>query len=85
MASNFEEGLTQEGIGTKILPSALNWHYVAYWDHIRLRMKNPNATWPSTDSIIRQAIAIPISVKMKEEETEKIISAVKKVAKSVLL
>ncbi|MBT9132318.1 DegT/DnrJ/EryC1/StrS family aminotransferase [candidate division NPL-UPA2 bacterium Unc8] len=85
MASNFEEGLTQEGIGTKILPSALNWHYVAYWDHIRLKIKNPNATWPSTDSILRQAIAIPISVKMAEAEIEKIISAVKRVAGDVLL
>lgn len=87
MASNFEEGLTQEGIGTKILPSAIGWHYVAYWDNIlyQLKAKNPNAAWPRTDSIIRQAIAIPISVKMKEKEIEKIISAIKRVAESVLL
>ena len=87
MASNFEKGLTQEGVGTKILPSAIGWHYVAYWDNIlcQLKMKNPNAAWPRTDSIIRQAIAIPISVKMKEEEIEKIISAIKRVAASVLL
>jgi 8-amino-3,8-dideoxy-alpha-D-manno-octulosonate transaminase len=87
MASNFEEGLAQEGIGTKILPSAIGWHYAACWDSIlcQLKVKNPNVAWPRTDSILRQVIAIPISVKMREEEIEKIISAIKKVAKSVLL
>ncbi len=84
MASNFEEELMQEGVGTKILPSAIGWHYAACWENIP-EIKRHGIEWPRTDSFLRRAIAIPISVKMGKKEIEKVISAIKRVAASVLL
>ena len=89
MASDFEEELTKEGVGTKILPSALGWHYIANWEHIIEELKDKVeykvGMWPQSDSLLRRAIAIPISVKMTDAETDKIIAALKKAAKAVLL
>ncbi|MCK4261896.1 DegT/DnrJ/EryC1/StrS family aminotransferase, partial [bacterium] len=89
MASDFEEELTKEGVGTKILPSALDWHYIAHWEHIIEKLKDKVeykiGMWPQSDSLLRRAIAIPISVKMTDAETDKIIAALKKAAKAVLL
>ncbi len=89
MASDFEEELTKEGIGTKILPSALGWHYIGNWNHIieklRDRVEYKVGMWPNSDSLLRRAIAIPISVKMTDAQIDRIIAALKKAAKAVLL
>ncbi len=89
MADNFEKELTGQGIGTKILPSALGWHYFANWEHIikalKGRIEYQIGMWPHSESFLRRAIAIPISVKMTDEQIERTISALQKAAQTVLL
>ena len=89
MASDFEKELTKQEIGTKILPSALGWHYFANWEHIINELKgkkeNKIGMWPHSDSFLRRAVAIPISVKMTDEQMDRTISALKKAAQTVLL
>lgn len=88
MASDFEEELTRQGVSTKILPSALGWHYFANWKHIinelKGRIEYKVGRWPHSDSFLRRAIAIPISVKMTDEQVEGTISALLKAAQTVL-
>jgi len=89
MAGDFEKELTKQGMGTKILPSALIWHYFANWEHIIKELKGRKeykmGMWPHSDSFLRRAIAIPISVKMTDEQVERTISALQKAAQTVLL
>lgn len=89
MASDFEAELTRQGIATKILPSALGWHYFANWEHIINKLKGrieyKAGMWPRSDSFLRRAIAIPISVKMTDKQIERTISALLKAAQTVLL
>lgn len=89
MASDFEEELIRQGVSTKILPSALGWHYFANWEHIinelKGRIEYKVGMWPHSDSFLRRAIAIPISVKMTDEQVEGTISALLKAAQTVLL
>ncbi len=89
MASDFEKELTRQGVGTKILPSALDWHYFTNWEHIisklRGKMECPRGMWSRSDSLLRRAVAISISVKMGDEEIERVISALQKATQAVLL
>jgi len=89
MAGDFEKELTKEGLGTKILPSALGWHYFANWEHIIQELQGKReykrGMWPHSDSLLRRAIAISISVKMPGEQIEKTISALQKASQAVFL
>jgi 8-amino-3,8-dideoxy-alpha-D-manno-octulosonate transaminase len=91
MAKEAEDILTKEGIETKILPSALGWHYIGNWEHIinRLnRQKGENIysldLWPQSENILNRAIAIGISVNMTDDYLDKIIAGIRKAAKLTL-
>lgn len=85
IASQFNKFLASEKIDTKILPSAMNWHFVGNWNHI-IRYCPPYRldAWPKSAGLLRRAIALPISVKMTDAQIERIISGVKKAAQEVL-
>ncbi len=89
MAGDFEKELTKEGLGTKILPSALGWHYFANWEHIIQELQGKReykrGMWPHSDSLLRRAIAISISVKMPGEQIKKTVSALQKASQAVFL
>ncbi|MDY6856992.1 MAG: DegT/DnrJ/EryC1/StrS family aminotransferase [Thermodesulfobacteriota bacterium] len=85
MAKKTEDILTKEGIETKILPSALGWHYTGSWKHIisRLnRQKGENIysrdSWPQSENMLNRAIAIGISVNMTDDDLDKIIAGIRK-------
>ncbi len=75
-AGELEKALTEKGIGTKILPSALDWHYAGRWHHMKERITPDGETLVKTGELLDRAIAIPISVKMSQEEIQKIIDAI---------
>ncbi len=87
-AKRFSSSLTKDGIGTKILPSALGWHFIGNWDHIigelRNKVEYTKDMWPQTEKLLNRAIAIPISVKMDDEEIEKVITGIERAAKLTL-
>jgi len=91
MAKDFEDILTKDGIETKILPSALGWHYMGNWDHIITRLNGQRGKevyrrdmWPKSDSILNRAIAIGISVNMADDYIDRIITGIHKAARLVL-
>ena len=75
-AQEFEETLTDKGIGTKILPSALDWHYAGRWHHMKEKITPVGEALVKTGELLNRAIGIPISVKMGQEEIQKIIDAI---------
>jgi 8-amino-3,8-dideoxy-alpha-D-manno-octulosonate transaminase len=84
-AKAFNEALAREKIDTKILPSAMNWHFIGHWNHL-IAYCPPFRTdaWPKSDALLRRAIALPISVRMSQEQIAKTIAAVKRAAKEHL-
>jgi len=77
--------LESKGIGTKILPEAMNWHFSGNWSHMlgrfsQFRVDRLASLWPRSDEILGRAIAIPISVRMTEELIYSIIQSVKEAA-----
>jgi 8-amino-3,8-dideoxy-alpha-D-manno-octulosonate transaminase len=84
-AKAFNDILVKEKIETKILPSAMNWHFVGNWNHI-IRYCPPYRTdaWPRSEALLKRAIALPISVRMSGEQIRRIIEGVRRAAKEVL-
>jgi len=84
-AKAFNQILAREKIDTKILPSAMNWHFAGNWSHM-IRFLPPFRVdaWPQSESLLKRSIALPISVRMSEEQIKKVIEGVKRAAKEVL-
>ena len=84
-ARAFNDFLAKEKIDTKILPSAMNWHFVGNWNHI-IQYCPPYRTdaWPISEALLKRAIALPISVRMNEDQIRRIIDGVQRAAKAVL-
>jgi len=84
-AREFNSFLAREKVDTKILPSAMNWHFVGNWNHI-IQYCPPyrlNA-WPQSEALLKRAIALPIAVRMSEEQIARVIEGVQRTAKEVL-
>jgi dTDP-4-amino-4,6-dideoxygalactose transaminase len=79
-ASKFAKLLAAEGLGTKNLPDAINWHFAGTWNHIF----SDCSLWPKSEEILRRAIAIPIFVKMDEEKINKVINTIHNIVKQLL-
>ncbi len=77
-AQELEKILTEKGIGTKILPSAMDWHYAGRWHHMKGKIKPDGEPLEKTGELLNRAIAIPISVYMTQKEIQKIIDAIAK-------
>lgn len=58
--------LSEKGIGTKILPGAVDWHFARRWSHMRSMLKPDDCEWERTGALLERAIALPVSVKMEE-------------------
>jgi 8-amino-3,8-dideoxy-alpha-D-manno-octulosonate transaminase len=84
-ARAFNESLAKGKIDTKILPSAMNWHFVGNWNHI-IQHCPPYRTdaWPRSEALLKRAIALPISVRMSDEQIHRIIDGVRQAAREVL-
>jgi len=81
-AVNFVKKLADKGIGTNLLPGAIRWHFAGNWDHIfprfeQFRGKDLNQFWSKSAEILERAIALPIMVKMDDNQINKIIEIIK--------
>ena len=75
-AAKVEKSLSEKGIPTKILPSALDWHFAGRWLHMKEHLRPENEAWEKTGELLNRAIAIPISVRMEEGYIRDIAAAV---------
>ncbi len=84
-ARAFNDSLAGDKVDTKILPSAMNWHFVGNWNHI-IRYCPPyrSDAWPKSEGLLKRAIALPISVQMSGDQIGRIRDALRRAAKKVL-
>jgi 8-amino-3,8-dideoxy-alpha-D-manno-octulosonate transaminase len=76
LARACREALIAEGIGTKILPEAITWHFAGTWDHMPSLVKahggDLSQAFPRSRELLGRSVALPIMVKMTEEVPQKI-------------
>jgi len=76
-ANKVAKALKDRGLGTKNLPDAINWHFAGTWSHIFPEID----IWPNTENLLTRAVAIPIMVKMDEEQINKVIRTINEIQK----
>lgn len=58
--------LEQNGMGTKILPESVSWHFSGTWTHL-LKEVDVAASWPRTADLLRRSVAVGVPVLLDEE------------------
>ncbi len=75
-ATHFAALLKGQGFGTKNLPDAIDWHFAGTWNHIF----SDCSIWPKSEELLRRAIAIPIYVKMDDNQINKVIKVIHQIS-----
>lgn len=77
------DALLDVGLGTKILPEAITWHFAAAWDHMPELVKhnggNLTSAFPESKELLKKAVSLPISINMINDFPLKIKNALKSV------
>lgn len=81
------KALSQNGVGTKNVPDAMNWHFADRWAHIWKDQPKYATTystaWKKSADLLEKCVSLPIMVRWTDEQrsqiAEKIISAIKTV------
>jgi 8-amino-3,8-dideoxy-alpha-D-manno-octulosonate transaminase len=76
LARACREALLKDGIGTKILPEAITWHFAGTWDHMPSLVKANGGllsrAFPQSRELLSRSVALPIVVRMAEDVPQKI-------------
>ena len=85
LAKDCRKELLSEGVGTKILPEAITWHFAASWNHMpqlfKKNTKDIKKIFPKSYSHLNKSVSIPISMNYKPNLVKKINVALKRVFK----
>ena len=72
--------LVAEGLGTKILPEAVTWHFAGTRSHIpELVAATPlplGEAWPRSAALLERSIALPVMVHMSDDVGERMRRAI---------
>lgn len=83
IARRIRDELLKEGIGTKILPEAITWHFAGTWNHIPSLIKaNGNdltIAFKRSHEMLNKAVALPIFYNMPDDVPKKIKKAMSNV------
>ena len=73
MANEFVVGMQNEGLGTKNVPDAIEWHFAKYWDHmldfIEMNKTELEKYLSVSNEIIERCVALPIFVSTVRQDT----------------
>ena len=79
IARKCRDALLEAGLGTKILPEAITWHFAGTWDHmpelINRNGKDLTNAFPISLELLNRSVSLPISVNMIEKFPQKIKNA----------
>lgn len=77
IAINVTKDLESKGIGSKNIPSALNWHYAGLWHHVWKSHSTYHncytSMWKRTGNLLKRSIAIGIMINMTNNDIEKLL------------
>jgi len=81
-AKKCRKELLKVGISTKILPEAYSWHFAGLWSHIKeLNNKKLKRSLKKSENLLKNAVSIPIFVKMKKVQISNIYKGISKALK----
>jgi 8-amino-3,8-dideoxy-alpha-D-manno-octulosonate transaminase len=88
LAEEYVRLISENGLGTKNVPDAIEWHFARYWDHIfsKFGFKKEQLhehTVPSA-KLLERSVAIPIMVKTSIDQLYKNAELIQEIAKQVL-
>jgi 8-amino-3,8-dideoxy-alpha-D-manno-octulosonate transaminase len=82
-ARRVRDALVTAGVGTKILPEAIIWHFAGTWTHMPELVNSCgpdlSVAFPRSKDLLRRSVAIPVTVKMASDLPEKIKKSVQSV------
>jgi len=88
VATEFVALIKQNGLNTKNVPDAIEWHFAPYWDHIFDKFDFQNGDiWDATkfsSDMLDRSVAIPIMVKMQNDIILETGSIIRSMAEKVL-
>lgn len=67
--------LAEAGYGTKNLPSAMKWHFAAYWPHL---LGDQDGRWEVSQGILERSLALGVSVTWSASDVERLADAVQR-------
>ncbi len=73
--------LLKNGLGTKILPEAITWHFAGAWNHMpEIVSRYPNLAYafPRSLKLLNRAVAFPTSVNMAQDVPERVRQSLEK-------
>ena len=78
-AKDCRNALLKTGLGTKILPEAISWHFAGTWDHMSELVKGNGGelqnAFPKSLEILNRSVSLPISIFMPNEFQNKLHDA----------
>ena len=84
-ARRCRDALLAVGLGTKILPEAITWHFAGTWDHMpELVARNGEAlhnAFPKSLELLNRSVSLPIAINMIEDFPSKTRNAIISVLK----
>ena len=88
IAQRFAERMGAQGLATKNLPDAVDWHFAGTWDHIfrhygLSKEELSQKTLPTYDRLSR-SIALPVMVRYTPEQVKDIVSKLMDIARELL-
>jgi 8-amino-3,8-dideoxy-alpha-D-manno-octulosonate transaminase len=82
-AIDCRNALLKAGLGTKILPEAITWHFAGTWDHMpELVIRNGGdlqKAFPKSLELLNRSVSLPISINMPDKFQNKLNDALKMV------
>ena len=88
IADSFVNGLKNEGLGTKNVPDAIEWHFAKYWDHMltyfQLNIDELDNSVEASSKILEKCVALPIMVKTSSSELTRQVNVIEKIIQTIL-
>ena len=66
-ATRVANHLSDQGVATKNLPSAIRWHFAGCWPHL---FSETAQRWSKSEDLLRRTVALGVNVIMTDEEIE---------------
>jgi 8-amino-3,8-dideoxy-alpha-D-manno-octulosonate transaminase len=78
-ARGCRERLLAAGLGTKILPEAITWHFAGTWDHmpslVQAHGGDVTRAFPRSAALLARSVALPVVVKMAADVPARVRAA----------
>jgi len=88
IAMKMTRRLSEKSVGTKNLPDAMRWHFAKHWSHLlssaSVSRDEIEHSWLPRADILERCVALPVMVKMDEEQINRISRAVVESCQAVL-